>query len=62
MKLNEKLRLNVGYFMTIYSDYTKETAAGDATKGGGYMGTGYAGKDVFSRSNYVVGVGLDYKF
>ena len=62
VKPNEKLRLNVGYFMTIYSDYTKETAAGDATKGGGYMGTGYAGKDVFSRSNYVVGVGLDYKF
>ena len=62
VKLNEKLRLNVGYFMTIYSDYTKETAAGDPTKGGGYMGTGYAGKDVFSRSNYVVGVGLDYKF
>ncbi len=54
VNLTEKLRLNVGYFMTIYSDYTK---AQDQ-----YLGLPYSGKEVYSRTNYVVGVGVDYKF
>jgi len=62
VNLTEKLRLNVGYFMSIYSDYTKSVAAGDPTKGQGYQATGFAGEDVFSRTNYVLGVGVDYKF
>ena len=58
VNLSEKLRLNAGYFITIYSDYTREYTADQ----GGYLGTGYPGKDVYSRTNNVIGVGLDYKF
>ena len=54
VNLSEKLRLNVGYFMTIYSDYTHEQQK--------YLGTSYYGKDVYSRTNYVIGVGMDYRF
>ena len=53
VKLNEKLRLNAGYFTSIYEDYTKEcNAARD----------GYNGQEVYSRTNHVIGVGLDFKF
>ena len=52
--INEKIRLNAGYFVTIYSDYTHNQP--------NYLGTGYAGKDVYSRTNNVIGVGIDYKF
>lgn len=47
MNITEKLRLNVGYFMSIYSDYEKQSALGT---------------EVYSRTNYVAGVGIDYKF
>ena len=50
VKLTEKIRLNVGYFMSIYSDYTKSTS------------TGYYGTEIYSRTNYVGGIGIDYKF
>ena len=56
--INDKMRLNISYFKTIYSDYTKEFTA----EQGGYMGTGYPGKDVYSRTNDVIGIGIDYKF
>ena len=52
--ISDKLRLNVSYFCTLYSDYTHEQT--------NYLGTPYPGKDVYSRTNNVVGVGLDYKF
>ena len=52
--ITEKIRLNAGYFITLYSDYTKQQD--------NYLGTPYAGKDVYSRSNNVIGVGIDYKF
>ena len=52
--INEKIRLNAGYFCTIYSDYTHEQAK--------YLGTDYSGKDVYSRTNHVIGLGIDYKF
>ena len=52
--INEKIRLNVSYFCSLYSDYTHEQK--------NYLGTAYAGKDVYSRTNHVIGVGLDYKF
>ena len=48
------MRLNVSYFKTIYSDYTKEQAS--------YLGMGFPGKDVYSRTNDVIGIGIDYKF
>ena len=62
LNLTEKLRLNAGYFITIYSDYTKPTAAGDPTQGQGYYGTGFAATETYSRTNNVIGIGIDYKF
>lgn len=45
--ITEKIRLNAGYFITLYSDYTKTAAIGEET---------------FSRTNNVIGLGIDYKF
>jgi long-chain fatty acid transport protein len=45
--ITEKIRLNAGYFITLYSDYTKTAAIGQET---------------FSRTNNVIGLGIDYKF
>ena len=52
--ITKKIRLNASYFMTIYSDYTKQQD--------NYLGTPYPGTDVYSRTNYVLGIGIDYKF
>ena len=52
--INEKVRLNAGYFCTIYSDYTKEQA--------NYQATPWSAKEVYSRTNHVIGLGVDYKF
>ena len=53
-RLTEKMRLNVSYFCTFYSDYTVKTDS--------YLGTGFPGQDTYSRTNNVIGVGIDYKF
>ncbi len=53
--INEKIRLNAGYFMSIYSDYTTEPKAN-------IYSTAYTGTETYSRTNYVVGLGIDYKF
>ena len=45
--VSEKLRLNVSYFCSLYSDYNKPTSYGS---------------EIYSRTNHVVGVGIDYKF
>ena len=45
--VNEKLRLNAGYFISLYSDYNKQASYGQET---------------YSRTNNVIGVGVDYKF
>ena len=45
--ITDKLRLNAGYFISIYSDYQKTTSYGIET---------------YSRTNNVVGLGIDYKF
>lgn len=52
--ITEKLRLNMAYFFTNYSDWTKASA--------NYNNTGLAGTDVFARTNKVFGVGVDYRF
>ena len=52
--VNEQIRLNFSYFCSLYSDYTKEQS--------NYMGVGSAGKETYSRTNHVIGVGIDYKF
>ena len=54
VNLNEHLRLNLSYFVTLYDDYKKDVPS--------YLGTGQAGTDTFSRTNNVFGVGIDYKF
>ena len=61
INITPKLKLNLAYFWTTYSDYTKVCAA-QAAGGPGYCGTPFAGTDVYSRTNKVVGIGLDYKF
>ena len=53
VNLTEKLRLNAGYFVTIYDDYTKQC---NATR------DGYNGEEIYSRTNHVIGLGLDWKF
>jgi long-chain fatty acid transport protein len=58
VNLNSHLRFNVSYFVTLYSDYTKHTAAGTP----GYCNTTLEGTDVYSRTNGVFGIGVDYKF
>ena len=45
--INDKMRLNISYFCTLYSDYTKPTSYGS---------------EIYSRTNHVIGIGLDYKF
>lgn len=62
-KLNKSLKLNVAYFFTNYDKYTKvsKSTAEDANSVG-YNGTGLAGTDVFTRTNKVFGVGVDYTF
>lgn len=47
VNLTEKMRLNVSYFCSIYSDYKKQSAFGEET---------------FSRTNHVIGIGVDYRF
>lgn len=54
VQLSEKANLNVGYMWTTYEDYTKTSK--------NYNGTGLAGTNVYSRTNKVFGVSLDYKF
>ncbi len=49
VNLSSTVRLNLGYFWTTYSDYTKEPGEGTS-------------KDVFSRTNKVFGVGVDFRF
>ena len=45
--ITEKIRLNAGYFITIYSDYEKAASYGQET---------------YSRTNNVIGLGVDFKF
>ncbi|MCD7972017.1 MAG: aromatic hydrocarbon degradation protein [Candidatus Azobacteroides sp.] len=47
------VKINVGYFWTTYSDYTREVA--DYAKE-------YPGTDVFSRTNKVFSAGVDFSF
>lgn len=51
--LSERVKLNMGYFHTFYDKYTKETQT--------YNGSNQPGKDIFTRSNQVVGIGLEVK-
>ena len=59
--VTDKVRVNAGYFCTIYSNYDKAFAAG-APGTGGYYSTGFAATETYSRTNHVIGLGVDYKF
>lgn len=54
LKLSEKANLNVGYMWTTYDDYTKTSQ--------NYNGTGLSGTNVYSRTNKVFGLSIDYSF
>ena len=45
--INQQIRLNAGYFCSLYSDYKKATSYGTET---------------YSRTNHVIGLGIDYRF
>lgn len=53
-KLTDRAVLNAGYMWTNYEDYTKTSD--------NYSGTGLKGTNVYSRTNKVFGVSLDYRF
>ena len=48
------LRVNLAYFFTNYSDWTKKSTD--------YNKTTLAGTDVYARTSKVFGVGVEYKF
>ena len=52
--INDKMRLNVSYFCSLYSDYSKTQDK--------YQELPFSGTDTYSRTNHVIGIGLDYKF
>ncbi|SHF06218.1 OmpP1/FadL family transporter [Dysgonomonas macrotermitis] len=49
VNISPTVKLNIGYFWTTYSDYTKEPGGGTT-------------KDVFSRTNKVFAAGVDFSF
>lgn len=52
--VNDHIRINASYFCSLYSDYKKTSV--------NYLDTPYPGIDTYSRTNHVIGVGVDYKF
>ena len=54
VNLNKHLRLNAGYFCSLYTDYDKHQQQ--------YQGTPFPGTETYSRTNHVIGLGFDYKF
>lgn len=54
VNLSKTVQLNLGYFFTNYSDYTKTSS--------NYNGTGIAGSDIFTRTNKVFAAGIDFSF
>ena len=48
-KVNEKVKINAAYFQTFYDDYNKAKDAAGVTNS-------------FTRTNRVIGVGVDLKF
>ena len=54
MNVNEHLRINAGYFCSLYTDYDKHQTQ--------YQGTPFPGTETYSRTNHVIGLGIDYSF
>ena len=57
VNITERLKLNLAYLWTVYDNYTKEIANYNPAVTPALPGT-----DVFSRTNKVFGIGLDYSF
>jgi hypothetical protein len=55
VNVTERIRINAGYFFTVFEDWTKEVHW-DSPGGGG------SNIDVFSRTNQVFGIGVDFRF
>jgi long-subunit fatty acid transport protein len=53
INVTEKVKVNLGYFWTVYDDWSKTSS--------NYNGTGMTGTDVFSRTNKVFGIGVDFR-
>ena len=53
IRLSDKVRLNAGYFCSIYDDYQKQCLS---------TREGYTGTETYSRTNHVIGLGVDFKF
>ena len=57
------VRINIGYFVTNYSNWTKHSADyGNISQLSGGMIPPIQGTDVFSRTNKVFGAGVDFSF
>ena len=54
INVTEKIRINLAYFFTNYEDWKKEST--------NYNNTTLSGKDVYSRTNNVFGIGVDFRF
>ncbi len=54
INITSKLKLNIAYFFTNYTKWTKNSSA--------YNGTALSGTDTYDRTNNCYGIGLDYKF
>lgn len=54
VKLTEKMAMDIAYFWTTYEDYKKVSQ--------NYNHLGISGTDIYSRTNKVFGVSLEYKF
>ncbi|MFA6864082.1 MAG: aromatic hydrocarbon degradation protein, partial [Dysgonamonadaceae bacterium] len=54
VNISKSVQLNIGYFFTNYSDYTKSSD--------NYNGTGIPGSDIFTRTNKVFAAGVDFSF
>lgn len=54
VNITPDLRLNLAYFFTNYTPWTKSST--------NYNGTTLAGSDTYDRTNKVFGIGLEYKF
>ncbi|GHV22341.1 hypothetical protein FACS189428_4250 [Clostridia bacterium] len=63
VNVTDKVRINIAYFFTDYEDWTKTSA--DYGKINALTGDtipATLGMDVFSRTNKVFGVGVDFRF
>jgi len=63
INITKNIRVNLAYFFTNYSDWTKKSDDyGNINKLTQGLFPATAGKDTFSRTNNVFGIGLDFRF